>query len=27
MWILAQTRDIKKIKQLFLTNIAGEITI
>ncbi|MEK7177632.1 MAG: asparaginase [Patescibacteria group bacterium] len=27
MWILAQTRDIKKIKQLFLTNIAGEITL
>ncbi len=27
MWILAQTRDIKKIKKLFLTNIADEITI
>lgn len=27
MWILAQTRDIKKIKKLFLTNIAGEMTI
>lgn len=27
MWILAQTRDIKKIRKLFLTNIAGEITI
>lgn len=27
MWILAQTRDIKKIKQLFLTNIAGEVII
>ncbi|MCR4312998.1 MAG: asparaginase [Candidatus Roizmanbacteria bacterium] len=26
MWILSQTRDIKKIKQLFLTNIVGEIT-
>lgn len=27
MWILAQTRDIKKIKKLFLTNIAGEMTV
>ena len=27
MWILAQTRDVKKIRQLFLTNITGEITI
>lgn len=27
MWILAQTRDIKKIKQLFLTDIAGEVTV
>lgn len=27
MWILAQTRDINKIKQLFKTNIAGEVTI
>jgi len=27
MWILAQTRDIKKIKKLFQTNIAGEVTI
>jgi len=27
MWILAQTRDVKKIKQLFQTNIAGEITV
>ena len=27
MWILAQTRDIKKIRKLFLTNIAGEITV
>lgn len=27
MWILAQTRDIKKIKQLFKTDIAGEVTI
>ncbi len=27
MWILAQTRDIKKIRKLFLTNIAGEVTI
>lgn len=26
MWILSQTRDIKKIKQLYLTNIAGEMT-
>jgi L-asparaginase len=26
MWILSQTRDIKKIKQLFLTNITGEMT-
>lgn len=27
MWILAQTRDINKVKKMFLTNIAGEITI
>jgi len=27
MWILAQTREIKKIKKLFLTNVAGEVTI
>lgn len=27
MWILAQTRDIGKIKKLFLTNVAGEVTI
>lgn len=27
MWILAQTRDIRKIRQLFLTNIVGEVTI
>jgi len=27
MWILPQTKDIKKIKKLFLTNIAGEITV
>ncbi|PIP63800.1 hypothetical protein CO165_01430 [Candidatus Roizmanbacteria bacterium CG_4_9_14_3_um_filter_33_18] len=27
MWGLAQTRDIKKIKELFATNIAGEVTI
>ncbi|VVA44114.1 conserved hypothetical protein [Candidatus Roizmanbacteria bacterium] len=27
MWILAQTRDIKKIKKLFATDIVGEITI
>jgi L-asparaginase len=27
MWVLAQTQDIKKIKQLFQINIAGEITI
>lgn len=27
MWILSQTRDIKKIKQLFKTDIAGEVTV
>lgn len=27
MWLLAQTRDIKKIRQLFLTNVAGELTV
>lgn len=26
MWILAQTRDIKKIRKLFATNVAGEVT-
>lgn len=27
MWILTQTRDINKIRKLFQTNIAGEMTI
>lgn len=27
MWLLSQTQDINKIRQLFQTNIAGEITI
>lgn len=27
MWILAKTRDLSKIKRLFLTDIAGEITL
>lgn len=27
MWILAQTKDIKKIKESFQTNLTGEITI
>lgn len=27
MWILARTRDIKKIRQVFEKNIAGEVTI
>lgn len=26
MWILAYTKDMKKIKQLFSTNLAGEVT-
>lgn len=26
MWILAYTKDMKKIRQLFSTNVAGEVT-
>lgn len=26
MWILAQTRDMKKIRKLFLTDVAGEVS-